>query len=48
MKEFIFKKMDAFATMNSDGNTAGGIYLNSKDRSKENIFCLRRISHDRN
>lgn len=36
MKEFIFKKIDAFATMKSDGNPAGCIYLDSKESIDEN------------
>lgn len=31
MKEFKFKKIDAFATQNSEGNPAGYVWLNSKD-----------------
>jgi PhzF family phenazine biosynthesis protein len=36
MKEFIFKKIDAFATFKSDGNPAGYIYLNSRESIDEN------------
>ncbi len=36
MKEFIFKKVDAFATIQSDGNPAGYVYLDSKDSISEN------------
>ena len=31
MKEFTFKKIDAFATTKSDGNSAGFIRLDSED-----------------
>jgi len=31
MKKFKFKKIDAFATQESDGNPAGMVYLNSLD-----------------
>jgi predicted PhzF superfamily epimerase YddE/YHI9 len=31
MKEFSFKKIDAFATIKSDGNPAGYIYLESRE-----------------
>jgi predicted PhzF superfamily epimerase YddE/YHI9 len=31
MKEFDFKKIDAFATINSGGNPAGYVLLNSAD-----------------
>lgn len=36
MKEFIFKKIDAFATLNSDGNPAGYIYLESRESINDN------------
>jgi PhzF family phenazine biosynthesis protein len=36
MKEFVFKKIDAFATTKSDGNPAGYINLNSKESIDEN------------
>nr|WP_010248743.1 PhzF family phenazine biosynthesis protein [Acetivibrio cellulolyticus] len=36
MKEFIFKKIDAFATMKSAGNPAGYINLDSKESINEN------------
>ncbi|TYQ18087.1 UNVERIFIED_CONTAM: PhzF family phenazine biosynthesis protein [Acetivibrio alkalicellulosi] len=36
MKEFIFKKIDAFATIRSDGNPAGYINLKSRESIDEN------------
>ena len=44
MKEFIFKKIDAFATMKSDGNPAGYISLDSKESINE--YEMQRIARE--